>query len=165
MAITKDKKAEVLEKLNEIAGKNSIVFVNFHGLPVSDVAEMRKKLHNAGVSYTVAKKTLMRKAFGESKITGDMPELEGEIAVAYSDDLIDAAREIYTFQKDFEDRIQIVGGVFEGAYRDKDGMIEIANIPSQEQLYGMFVNVINSPIQGFVMTLKALAEKREEAEA
>jgi large subunit ribosomal protein L10 len=161
MAITKEKKSEVLKKLKEITGKDSVVFVNFKGLPVTDSSDMRSKLRDAGVSYYVAKKTLIQKAFGESAVSGELPELHGELAVAYSDDLTAPAREIFSFQKSTDGKVSISGGVFESKYLSKAEMEEIALIPGMQTLRGMFVNVINSPIQGFVMSIKAIADKKE----
>lgn len=160
MAISKDQKTEILNKVKGITEKDSVVFVNFKGLAVPQTSEMRQKLTQEGVGYYVAKKTLVRKAFTESSIEGEMPELEGELALASSDDLTAPAREVYAFQKQFDENISILGGVFEGRYMSKPEMEEIALIPGHDTLKGMFVNVINSPIQGFVMTLKALAEKK-----
>lgn len=161
MAITKEKKKEILEKLNDVASKESVVFVNFHGLPVSETTEMRQALRDKEVSYFVAKKTLVKKAFGDTKIEGELPNLEGELAVAYADDPTKAAQEVYSFQKKFTDQVSILGGVFENKYLDKVAMEEIALIPSIDVLRGMFVNVINSPIQGFAMAIKAIAEAKE----
>lgn len=160
MAISRQKKKEILEKIQEVTEKPSVVFVNFKGLPVSDTTSMRGKLRDSGVSYFVAKKTLVKKAFGESKVKGDIPELDGELAVAYSEDPTASAREIYNFHKDHKENINILGGVFENNFLSKDEMEEIAQIPSIDVLRGMFVNVINSPIQGLAMVLKAHADNK-----
>lgn len=160
MAITKEKKQEILSKLKDIAGKESVVFVNFHGIPVEETVQIRDKFRESDVSYFVAKKTLIRKAFGETSIEGELPELNGELALAYGDDPTSAGREVFAFQKKYAESFSILGGVFENKYLDKVKMEEIAQIPSIEILRGMFVNVINSPIQGFVMTLKAYADKK-----
>jgi len=161
MAITKGKKKDILEKLKGVTNKNSVVFLNFHGLPVNETAEIRKKLLDANVSYFVAKKSLVKKAFGETQITGEIPQLDGELALAYADDLIAPAREVFSFQKKYTDKISILGGVFENKFFSKIQMEEIAKIPSQDTLRGMFVNVINSPIQGLVLALNAIAEKKQ----
>ena len=160
MAITKAKKKDILEKLKDVTGKESVVFVNFHGLPVNETAEIRRKLLESGVSYLVAKKTLVKKAFGETSISGDMPNFDGELALAFADDLIAPAREVFSFQKKYTDKISILGGVFENKYFSKIQMEEIAKIPTQDTLRGMFVNVINSPIQGLVLALNAISEKK-----
>lgn len=161
MAITKDKKKEILEKISDITTKGSVVFVNFKGISGTDTVKMRSKLTGSDVTYYVAKKTLIKKAFSESPIKGELPELEGELAMVYSDDLTAPAREIFAFQKEFDGAVSIAGGVFENKYLSKIEMEEIALIPGHDVLKGMFVNVINSPIQGFVMSLKAIAEKQE----
>jgi large subunit ribosomal protein L10 len=161
MAITKDKKKEILEKLKGIAEMDSVVFLNFHGLGVNDTVDMRAKLRTTGVDYYVAKKTLVKKAFEEAGIDGDFPTLEGEAAIAYSNDLTAPAREIFAFQKEHDGMISIQGGVFENKFLTKAEMEEIALIPGIKTLQGMFVNVINSPIQGFVMSLQAIADKKE----
>lgn len=163
MAITKEKKEEILARLETIkADAKSIVFVGFKGLTVGDTSAMRKKLREEGVEYFVAKKTLMQRVFGEA-FEGDMPSLEGEVALAYSTDAILPAQNIRAFEKQFADQIAILGGVFEGVFKDKAAMTEIASIPSLDVLRGMFVNVINSPIQGLVIALNGLAEKKETA--
>lgn len=161
MAITKAKKVVILDRLADAVKKDSVVFVNFHGMPVSELTNIRTQLRKEGVSYFVTRKTLMRKAFTEAGISGEMPELIGEAAIAYGDDLIVPAREVQAFAKKFGDAFSIVGGVFEGRFMSKAEMQSIALIPSEHGLRGMFVNVINSPIQGFVMALGAIADKRE----
>ena len=96
-----------------------------------------------------------------SKIEGDIPALDGELAVAYGNDPIAPASAIAGFAKKYKDKISILGGMFEGRYMDKPEMITIASIPPLEVLYGQFVNIINSPIQGFVVALDQIAQKKE----
>ena len=167
MAITKEKKSEIIAKVKEIAAKGqSIVFVNFHGLTVAGVNELRRNLRAKGVGYYVAKKTLIRRAFDGAPVTGTLPELDGEVAVAYlpaetgSDELL-AVKEIYDFHKKNTEVLKIIGGVFEGAFASAEKMLALAKIPSREVLLGQFVNVINSPIQGLVIVLDAMAKKKE----
>jgi large subunit ribosomal protein L10 len=160
MAITKEKKKDIVAKLDDVKSEaESIVFVGFNGLSVADTTAMRKELRDNGVGFFVAKKTLMKRSFADA-FEGDMPALEGEIAVAYSTDAIAPAQNIKTFAGKFKDNIAIVGGVFEGKYKDAAEMTEIASIPALPVLRGMFVNVINSPIQGLVLGLNAIADKK-----
>jgi len=162
MAITKDKKKEILSNLKDIFAKSkSVVFLNFHGLGVEDTTTMRRQLKTDGVGYYVAKKSLAKKALSETPFEGEIPELVGEMAFAYSDDETGSARGVYEFQKKFKDGIKIVGGVFENKYMDEVKMTEIAQIPSLHVLRGQFVNIINSPIQQFVVSLSEIAKSRE----
>jgi large subunit ribosomal protein L10 len=162
MPLTKTKKKEILDKVKDVTDSaKSIVFVNFHGVTVGDSTAMRKGLRDAGVKYIVAKKTLARKALDAKKILGTMPELSGELAFAYGEDLIAPAREVRTFEKKFEGKVSILGGVFEGKYMSKEEMTAIALIPSQKVLYGMFVNLINSPIQRFVIAVDQIGKTKK----
>lgn len=161
MAINKAKKSEILEKLSGIAGGEGLrVFVNFHGLTVADTTNLRKALRAAGVTYFVAKKTLLKKAFGEKKIGGALPELPGEIAVAYGEDPMASAREVYKLQKTLKDKLKIVGGVFENAFVDATHMMAIATVPPREVLLSQFLNVINSPIQRFAVAIDQISKSR-----
>jgi large subunit ribosomal protein L10 len=162
MAISKQKKQDIVVKVGDaLENAVSVVFVHFKGLSVSDTSAMRKSLKGEGVGYYVAKKTLVRRALAEKGYTGSLPELPGEIAVAWSDaDVTSAARGIYEHGKKHKDTLSIVGGVFEGMYLDAQAMTAIATIPPVPVLRGMFVNVINSPIQGLVIALDKIREAK-----
>lgn len=160
MAITKEKKETILAKLNDVKNDSeSIVFVKFKGMTVANTTAMRAQLREKGVGYFVAKKTLMKRAF-DGVYEGEMPTLDGEIAVAYSVDAITPAQQIKEFAGKYKENIVIAGGIFQGVFKNADEMTEIASIPSLLVLRGMFVNVINSPIQGLVLGLNAIAEKK-----
>ena len=125
---------------------------------------MRRALREKHISYKVAKKTLLRRALQDVKVGGDVPELPGELAVAYSagtdakTDATASLREIYSFVKKFKGRLSLMGGVFGGRYLGKKERNEIASIPSLEILRGMFVHVINAPLQGLVVAVSAIAK-------
>ena len=160
MAITKAKKQDILAKLEGIKKESdSIVFVSFKGVTVKDTTIMRRAMREAGVGYFVAKKTLMKRVF--TGYEGEMPELEGEIAVAYSTDAIAPAQTVKDFAKKYKDAVAIVGGVFQGAFKSKAEMTEIASIPSLQVLRGMFAQLINSPRQRFAVVLSKVAEGKE----
>ncbi len=166
MAISKEKKRHIAERLRTmVAEAPTLVFVHFHGLAIPEEKEMRDALKEAGVRYFVAKKTLIRRALEEANIAGTMPPLEGEIALAYGEDALAPAREVYAFVKKHPESLAIAGGIFEGEYRDAEAMTAIAQIPSLPQLRGMFVNVIHAPLQGLAVALHALAEQREAQQA
>lgn len=161
MAISKAKKSEIVSDVSKIlADSKSVVFINFHKLTVIETGEVRKALRSAGVGYRVAKKTLIKRALEEAGVTGEIPALDGEISIVYGTDLLAPAREVLDFTKKFKDKLSIVGGVFEGEYKSKSEMISIASIPSMHTLQAQFVQLINSPIQRFVLALNAIADKK-----
>lgn len=161
MAVSKEKKGEILTKLKKILKDSAgIVFINFHSLPVSESTKIRKVLRERDIGYTIAKKTLTRKALLENNIAGNMPEMPGELGIVYGTDPLDSAREIYSFQKSLDKKVQIIGGIFEGKFMNREEMVSIAQIPGLKTLQVQFVNLINSPIQGFVMALSEIAKKK-----
>ncbi len=160
MAITKQKKETILAKLEGVKGEaDAIVFVKFNGMTVADVTAMREELRQKGVGYFVAKKTLMARTFGTA-FEGEMPQLDGEIAIAYSTDAIAPAQNIKEFAKKYKDKLVIAGGVFQGVFKNQAEMTEIASIPPLDTLRGMFAQLINSPRQRFAVVLSKVAETK-----
>ncbi len=142
---------------------SSIAFVGFTKFTVADVSKMRKELAKVGVRYYVAKKTLILRALKERGYTGEVPVLPGEIAVAWTTSVGDVtapARGVHEYSKKLKGVLSLLGGVFEGAFLDAGKMTGIATIPPMIVLRGMFVNVINSPIQGLVIALDKIREKK-----
>ncbi len=161
MPITLEKKKELVSGLEQsLKSANSVVFVKFDKLTVSNSNSLRRSLQAEGVGYIVAKKSLLKRALSTFGVTGEAPEMPGQIAVAYSTDLLAGARGIFGFQKGHKDNVAIVGGIFEGRYMSASEMLGIATIPPMQTLRGMFVNVINSPIQGFVSVLDQIAQSK-----
>jgi large subunit ribosomal protein L10 len=164
MAISKQKKSEILAKLNDAFKEASaIAFVGFSKLTVKDSSHVRTELKKEGVKYFVAKKTLIRRALEAGGYKGEVPDLPGEVAVAWTvgeKDITAAARGIYEHGKKLKGALALLGGVFEGGFMDAATMKSIATIPPMAVLRGMFVNVINSPIQGLVVALDKIREKK-----
>ena len=161
MAITRQKKEEIVAKVSDvIKSAKTLVFANFKGLTVAEQNEMRKTLRPLGVGYTVAKKTLLRRALDAAKYTGEAPVLDGEIALAYGEDELAPARELAVYVKKFGEHLAFAGGVFGGKYVGKDEITAIAAIPGMDALRAQFVQLINSPLQRFAVVLHAKAEKQ-----
>lgn len=162
MAITREKKEEIVAKVTDIvSGASTLVFAKFKGLPVSEQSELRRALRAQEVGYTVAKKTLVRRALDAQNFAGDFPTLEGEVAIAYSKDELAPARELAVFVKKFPEHLAFAGGVFGGKYVDATEIKAIAAIPGLQTLRAQFVQLINSPRQRFAVVLNAKAEKGE----
>lgn len=161
MAITKEKKKEIVASLEKtIAKSKSVVFVNFHKLLVKDASAVRRALQSEKVGYVVAKKSLFKRVLDSIKIKGEVPTLNGELALAYGEDLIAPARSIYEFQKKLDGKVSIMGGIFDGKYKSQAEMLSIASIPPLQVLRGMFVNVISSPIQRLAVVLGEISKKK-----
>lgn len=161
MAITKAQKIDILTKVSaSLKEAVSVAFVRFNKLSVADTTTMRKTLKGEGVSYFVAKKTLLKRALTEAGYEGTIPELPGEVAIAWSStDATAPARGIYEHAKKHPG-LSLLGGVFEGKLMDQSEMTAIATIPSVQVLRGMFVNVINSPIQRFAIAMSEVAKTK-----
>ena len=170
MAKTKEQKAVIVDKL-EKAFKDgaSTVFVHFSKVTVADETNMRRSLKKDGVSYIVAKKTLIRRALEKLGMKHDDLTLEGEVAVAAGGtDATASARLIHEFGKKLRDastalgasKLTILGGIFEGKLVGQAMMREIATIPPVEILRAMFAQVVNSPRQRFAVVLSKVAEKK-----
>ncbi len=161
MAITREKKVEILAKISDVTKKaKTLVFANFRGLTVAEQNEIRKALRTQSVGYVVAKKSLMRRAFDAAKFGGTMPELSGEVALAYGDDELAPARELAVFVKKFSEHLGFAGGVFGGKFVSKDEITSIAAIPGLETLRAQFVQLINSPLQRFAVVLSEQTKKQ-----
>ena len=164
MAISKDKKIAILAKLTDAFKEaSSIAFVSFSKLTVKDASRVRKELSDAGLGYYVAKKALIKLALKQKGYTGDVPELPGEIAVAWTPtdaDTTAPARGVYDLGKKLKGAITLVGGVFEDMFADAQKMIGIATIPPMQVLRGMFANIINSPRQRFGIALNEVAKTK-----
>ena len=162
MAISRTKKEAVVEKLRSIfADAQTIVFVQFDKVTAKEANDLRGACADEEVGYIVAKKTLIRKAFKDSTLEGELPVMEGEIALAYGTDILSPARIIGEWGKKMEDRLQIVGGIFERSLVPQEQMQAIADIPPVETLYAQFLTVIRGPVQGFASVLSQIADKKE----
>jgi len=159
MALTREKKEEVIKKITDIVkDAASVVFVNFHKLSVADANEMRRGLREKGVNYVVVKKTLLKRVLESVKLEGDVPGLEGEVAIAYGSDLIEPTKNIAAFEKKFKKAVSVTGGIMEGRYLTKSEANDLAKIPSRDILYGQFVTVLNAPIQQTVQVLNGVTQ-------
>ena len=158
--LLKSKKEEMIKGLEKaIKDSKSVVFVNFHGLKVHDETVLRRELRNQGVGYKISRKTLLARAL-KGKATGEVPELPGEVAIAYSSDEIASSREIYNFGKTHKGFLNILGGIFEGKFVDGVKMTEIATIPSREVLLSKIAFLLKSPMQRLAIAVNEVAKSK-----
>ena len=161
MAISRTKKEAVIEQLRDIFDTaRTIVFVQFDKVTAEEANTLRGVCVDESVGYLVAKKTLIRKAFADSSFAGTLPDMEGEVALAYGDDMLAPARVMGEQGKALGERLTIVGGVFEKALVSQEKMQSIAAIPPLETLYAQFLTVIRAPVQGFASVLGQIADTK-----
>ena len=160
MAITKDKKVEIIAKIEAgLKEAETVTFVNFHGLTVKEVTELRSNLRKEGVKYYVAKKTLVKRALDAQKVSGTQPELTGELALAWSDDAVASAKGVFEFQKTHKEKVTLLGGVYQGAYMSQSEITTLAAIPGMDGLRGQFLSLLQNSIAGVVRVIDAKATK------
>ena len=153
-------KQPIVEEIKaQLDGAKSIVVVDYRGISVADVTELRKQCREAGVIYKVYKNTMVRRAVEGTEFEGIVKDLEGTNAFAISkEDATLAARVVAKFIKKAK-VCQLKSGVVEGTYYDAKGIETIATIPSREELIAKFMGSIQSPITNFARVIKQIAEK------
>ena len=160
--VLEQKQAVISEIREKIEKSTSLVLVDYRGLTVEQVTELRNKYREAGVQYKVYKNTMMKFAFKELGFDEFEQYLEGPSAVAFSgDDVIAAARITNEFAKS-NDKLVIKAGVLEGKVLNSDEVKAVANIPSREVLIAKLLGSFKAPVSNFVYLLDALRKKKEE---
>lgn len=161
MALKKAKKAELIDSYTDaLKASKSAVYVKFKGLPVGQTSGFRSSLFAEGIHYTVVKKTLWTRATQAVGISGVAPVVGEELAVVWGDDLLSPARLSYEFSKTHKDTFGIVGGIFDGEFKDAKQMMEIATIPPREVLLSQIAYLLKSPMQRLAIGINAVAQKK-----
>lgn len=164
-SVLEQKQAVISEIREKIENSGSLVLVDYRGLTVEQVTDLRKKYREAGVQYKVYKNTMMKLAFKELGFEDFNQYLEGPSAVAFSgEDLAAAARITNEFAKSNE-KLVIKAGILEGKILDTNGVKAVANIPSREVLIAKLLGSLKAPVSNFVYMLDALRKKKEEEAA
>jgi large subunit ribosomal protein L10 len=156
MPKTRVQKEQIVQDLTDKFNRlTSAVFVDYHGLPVNEVEELRDKLHEADVEYHVIKNRLLKIAVEKSDLNVKMEVIEGPLAagISYSD-AVAPAKILYEFAKTHE-HVKILHGIVEGELVDKQNVEALAQLPSKEELLARMVGSINAPVSNFVGVLRA----------
>jgi large subunit ribosomal protein L10 len=152
-----------LTPLSQLSKAKSVVLVEYKGLTVEKVTELRNKCREAGVEYKVYKNTLMRFAFNDLGYKDIDPSLEGPnaIAISYNDE-VSAARITNEFAKNSNDTLVIKAGVAEGKVLSADEVKSLANVPSREVLIAQLAGVLQGNIRNLAYMLDQVAKNNEE---
>jgi len=155
MAITKEKKQEILKDLRDkISKQKSIVLIGISGLKVKDLSILRKQLKENGSELKVVKKTLAGIALKENKLDFDKNSIKTEVGFIFGfEDEILPAKTAYKFAKTHEN-LKILGGFIEGLYKDGAEVTVLAQLPSRQELLAKMVGSLSAPISGFVNVLQ-----------
>ena len=168
MALTKEQKQKSLAALKEgIAKQKSVIFADFSKVNSKDLFSLRKQLKEAGCNLKIAKKTLIRIAFGQSNISfwnKIAPHVPGQLALLFGiEDEIAPARIANKFTKTNEN-FKILGGIFEGRFINREKALVLANLPSRDELLSKLVGSLSSSMTNFVRVLDKIRENQEKAQ-
>jgi large subunit ribosomal protein L10 len=152
--------------VDEIAGKlkesKSTIVVDYRGLTVSEVTELRKELREAGVEFKVYKNSMTRRAAEAAELADLNTSLTGPNAIAFStEDVVAPAKILNEFAKKHE-ALEIKAGVVEGNIVTVEEIKALADLPSREGLLSMLLSVLQAPIRNLALAAKAVAEQKEE---
>jgi len=157
------KEAIVKEVKEKLSKSNSIVLVDYKGINVEDVTELRKRFREAGVDYKVYKNTLFKRAASEMGIEALHEYLQGTVAVAFGySDVVAPAKTLNQFIKDNpKTTISIKAGYVEGRMMDANGVKALGDLPSRDTLIAMVLGGLQGSIRNLAYMLNTIREKKE----
>ena len=158
-----DMVSEIAEKLEK---STSCVVVDYKGLTVEEVTELRGKFREAGIDYKVYKNTMVRRAadkVGNMDMFDDV-NLVGTNGFAISyEDAVAPAKIINDFAKDHSS-LEFKMGYVEGAFYDAEKLTALSKIPSREELVAKLLGSLKAPVSNFAYLIDAVAKKKAEEE-
>lgn len=147
MAMSRAEKEEEIKALNERFSNDELVVVTqYSGLGVTELTELRSNLRKEGASFKVTKNSLTKLALKGTKFEQLESMFTGPTGVASSQDPIAAARVAYKFAKN-NDKLIIIGGAMGDMLLDAEGVIEIAKLPSLDEIRSKLVGLLQAPAQ------------------
>ncbi len=167
MAMTRTEKNNEIDKLAEIlSGSGSALCVDYRGLTAEEMGTLRRELRGSGAQGLVVKNTLAKlsieKAFAEAaeEERAKLTEiLQGpSFVVCTGEDAASPAKVLTKFAKDHDD-LELKGGWFEGGFIDVNGIKDLSNLPSREELYAKLLSLLQAPATKLVQMLNAPASK------
>lgn len=154
--VLENKKAMVKQLTERLQNAQAGVLADYRGLTVEQDTELRRKLREANVEYTVLKNSIIRFAAKEVGLEDLDSVLEGPTAIATSnDDVISPAKLLCDFAKG-NDLLEIKAGFVEGKVISIDEVKQYASIPSKEVLISKMMGSLQSPISKLARTLQAI---------
>ena len=165
MSLNRSEKEAVITEVTALAAKaQTLVMAEYRGITVADLTQLRVKARGAGVSLSVLKNTLARRAVTGRAFEVVADQMTGPLIYGFSEDAVDAAKVVADFAKT-NDKLVIRGGVTSGKALDVNGVKQLASIPSKEVLLAQLCGLLMSPMSRTAVVLGALAAKKGEGEA
>ena len=153
------KKAVVAEIKEKLVAAKSVVLIDYRGLTVAEVTELRNQCRKAGVEYAVLKNTMVNLAAKEAGIEGLEGFLKGPTAVAFGmEDAVAPAKVITEFIKKTK-KTEVKCGLLDGQILDAAGVEALAAIPSREVLIAKIMGSMMSAVSKFVYVVEAIRKK------
>ena len=161
--IINQKKEEVAALAAEIKEAKLVLLVDYRGINVEDVTNLRTAVRNSNASYRVIKNNITRRALAEAGIEMDASVLEGPTAVIMTnEDYLEPTKAIYNFSKENE-FYKIKGGVVEGKVMTAEEIITLAKLPSRDTLLSMLAGALLGNISKLAVALDQVRVQKEEA--
>ncbi|WPB57290.1 50S ribosomal protein L10 [Xylophilus sp. GOD-11R] len=160
MSLNRSEKEAVIAEVTSLAAKaQSLVIAEYRGITVADMTKLRNEARSKGVSLSVLKNTLARRAVAGSSFEIVADQMTGPLIYGFSEDAVAAAKVVADFAKT-NDKLVIRAGALSGKTLDVNGVKQLANIPSKEVLLAQLLGLMQSPISRTARVLAALAEQR-----
>ena len=164
MSLNRSEKEAVVKDVTELAAKaQTLVMAEYRGITVADMTQLRSQARSNGVTLSVLKNTLARRAVAGSAFESGVDQMSGPLIYGFSEDAVAAAKVVADFAKT-NDKLVIRGGVFAGKLLDVNGVKQLASVPSKEVLLSQLCGLLMSPMSRTARVLAALAEKKGEGE-
>ncbi|MBQ0066156.1 MAG: 50S ribosomal protein L10 [Firmicutes bacterium] len=157
--ILAQKQADVKALAEKMEAASSIVMVEYRGLTVAEVTELRRALRAEDVEFKVYKNAIARRAAEEAGIGAFAESLKGPNALAFGKDPVAPARVLAGFAKK-HDKLILKTGVVDGEVVDEAAIQKLSSLPNKEGMLAKFASCLNAPVIKFAMTIKALAEAK-----
>ncbi len=160
MSLNRSEKQAVIDEVTGLAAiAQTLVMAEYRGITVADMTRLRSQARDKGVTLSVLKNTLARRAVAGSAFEVVTDQMTGPLIYGFSVDAVAAAKVVADFAKT-NDKLVIRGGAFGGKTLDVNGVKQLANIPSREVLLAQVCGLLMSPISRTAVVLGALATKK-----
>lgn len=147
--------------LSKMKDAHSTIVIEYRGLSVGDITELRRELRQEGVEMHVLKNNLVRRAADEMNVPELKEQLVGPNATLFAmEEATAAARVAYEFSKK-HDKLVLKGGIMDGNYVDSAQVQELAALPGRDGMYSMLLSVLQAPLRNLALVSKAIAEQKE----